>query len=249
MSRFTGKTAVITGGTSGIGLATAKAFLQEGARVLVTGRDEKGLEAARLELGKDAIVLRSDSGKLSDLGPLAEAVKSQLGGLDVLFINAGIAKFAPAEASSEELWDETFAINTKGAFFTVQKLTPLLRPGGAVVLNTSVVSVKGFQDSAIYAASKAALRSLARTLAAELIGKGIRVNAVSPGPIATPIYGKLGLTKEQAEGFAVQMAASNPMKRFGTAEEVARAVLFLASPEASYTIGVDLAVDGGLASL
>jgi len=250
MGRFSGKTAVITGGTSGIGLQTAKAFVQEGARIVLTGRDEKGLQAARLELGPDVLAIRSDAGKPADLDGLAEAVRSHLGGtLDVLFFNAGIAKFAPAEATSEALWDETFDINTKGAFFTTQKLLPFLKPGSSVVFNTSVVGHKGFPGTAAYSASKAALRSLVRTLAAELVDKGIRVNGVSPGPIETPILKKSGLTQEQADGFAAQLKATNPMKRLGQPDEVARAVLFLASSEASYTTGVDFPVDGGVASL
>ena len=250
MGRFSGKTVVITGGTSGIGLQTAKAFVQEGARIVVTGRDEKALQAARLELGPGVLAIRSDAGKPADLEGLAAAVRSHLGGaLDVLFFNAGIAKFAPAEGTTEALWDETFDINTKGAFFTTQKLLPFLKAGSSVVFNTSVVDVKGFPGAAAYGASKAALRSLVRTLAAELVDKGIRVNAVSPGPIETPILKKAGLNQEQADAFAAQLKAANPMKRFGQPDEVARAVLFLASSEASYTTGVDFPVDGGVASL
>ena len=250
MGRFKGKTAVITGGTSGIGLQTAKAFLDEGARIVITGRDEKALQAARLELGPAALALRSDAGKPADLDGLADAVRSHLGGrVDALFFNAGIAKFAPAEATTEALWDETLDINVKGAFFTTQKLLPFLQSGSAIVFNTSVVDVKGFPGAAAYAASKAALRSLVRTLAAELVGRGIRVNAVSPGPIVTPILKKSGLGAEELGGFTAQMTASNPMKRFGTPEEIARAVLFLASSESSYTTGVELPIDGGLSSL
>jgi NAD(P)-dependent dehydrogenase (short-subunit alcohol dehydrogenase family) len=249
MGRYTGKTALITGGTSGIGLAAAKAFLGEGARVVVTGRDQKALQAARHELGAGALVLRSDTSKLSDIEALAAEVKERLGGIEVLFVNAGIARFAPLEASTEAFWDETFAINVKGAYFTVQRLSPLLKAGGAIVLNTSVVDEKGFPGASVYSASKAALRSLARTLATEFLARGIRVNAVSPGPIATPILAKGGMVKEQVDAFTAQMREGNPMKRLGTSDEVARAVLFLASTEASFTTGAELVVDGGLTQL
>jgi NAD(P)-dependent dehydrogenase (short-subunit alcohol dehydrogenase family) len=220
MGRYAGKTALITGGTSGIGLAAAKAFLGEGARVAITGRDEKGLQAARHELGAGALVLRSDTSKLGDIEALAAEVKERLGGIDVLFVNAGIARFAPLEASTEAFWDETFAVDEKG-----------------------------FPGASVYSASKAALRSLARTLATEFLARGIRVNAVSPGPIATPILAKGGMVKEQVDAFTAQLRAGNPMKRLGTSDEVARAVLFLASTEASFTTGAELVVDGGLTQL
>jgi NAD(P)-dependent dehydrogenase (short-subunit alcohol dehydrogenase family) len=249
MKRFDGKVAVITGGTTGIGLETAKLFLHEGAKVVVTGRSEPAIDAARKELGGGALVLRSDTASLGDLDALASNVRSQHGGLDVLFVNAGIAKFAPLEQSSVELFDETFGINVRGAFFAVQKLAPLIRQGGSVILNTSVVDVKGMAATSIYSASKAALRSLARTLSAELLPRGIRVNAVSPGPITTPIYGKLGFDAATLSGFEAQMVAMNPMKRFGRPEEVARAVLFFASSESSYVTGAELAVDGGFTNL
>jgi NAD(P)-dependent dehydrogenase (short-subunit alcohol dehydrogenase family) len=248
-SRFDGKVAVITGGTSGIGLAAAKALVAEGAKVVVTGRDPKGVEAARRELGPAGAALRSDASKLQDLDALAAEVKARHGGLDVLFVNAGIARFVPAEAVTEELWDETVGTNLKGAFFTVQKLLPLLRKGGSIVLNTSVVNQKGFPFTSTYSATKAGLRSLARTLAAELVERGIRVNAVSPGPIETPILGKGGMPADQQKEFGARVRDANPMKRFGTPDEVARAALFLASQEASYVTGAELTVDGGFAQL
>jgi NAD(P)-dependent dehydrogenase (short-subunit alcohol dehydrogenase family) len=248
MSRFSNQSALITGGASGIGLATARLLLQEGGRVAVTGRDPKSLEAARLELGPKALVLQSDTSDLAAIGQLAQDVEAKLGQLDLVFLNAGIAKFAPAEAVTEAFWDQIVDINVKGAFFAAQRFARLVKQGGSIILNTSVVNVKGIPASTVYAASKAALRSLARTLSADLLGQGIRVNAVSPGPITTPIYGKLGFPAEVAEAWAASMQAANPMKRFGTADEVARAVLYLAV-DATYTTGAELPVDGGLSQL
>src|SRR5258706_6698511 len=249
MARFQDKTVLITGGSSGIGLATAQQFLAEGARVAITGRNAQTIEEAKRLLGEKVLALVSDTAKLSDVEALVAKVKAVFGGLDVLFVNAGVAKFAPVDASSPELYDEVFDINVRGAYFVVQKALPLLRSGGAIVFNTSVVDQKGFAATSVYAASKAALRSLVRTFAAELIGRGIRVNAVAPGPIVTPIFGKTGLTKEEMDDFGARMLEQNPMKRFGAPEEVAKAVLFLASDDASYTIGAELSVDGGVANL
>ncbi len=215
----------------------------------MTGRNEKTLEAARKELPSDVLVVKSDAGSLADAEALAKTVSQALGGLDVAFLNAGIAPFAPVEGVTEESWDEVFGINVKGPFFLVQRLLPLLAPGASVVFNTSVVDVKGFPTTSTYSASKAALRSLVRTLAAEFVAKGIRVNAVAPGPITTPIYAKLGFDAPTQAGFEKAMAEMNPMKRFGLPEEVARAALFLASEDSSYITGADLAVDGGLTQL
>lgn len=248
MGRYAGKTAVVTGGTSGIGLATAKLLLDEGARVLVTGRTDKTLDAARVELGDRAIVVKSDTASLADIEKLGGKVKEALGEVDVLFVNAGIAKFAPFEAVTEAFYDEILAINTKGAFFVVQRLAPLLRSGSSVVLNTSIVDELGFPSTSVYAASKAALRSLARTLATELLPRGIRVNAVSPGPITTPILEKSGLPQEALAAFQVQLRETNPMKRLGHADEVARAVAFLGF-DATYTTGAELPIDGGYSQL
>jgi len=248
MRDYQGKTALITGGTSGIGLATAKMLVAGGARVAVTGRDPRVIEAARHALGEGALVLASDTSKLADVDALAATVKSRFGGLDLLFVNAGIGRFSPLEAVTEAHWDETFAVNTKGAFFTVQRVAPLLRSGGAVVLTTSIADETGMPSASVYAASKAALRSLARTLAAELLPRGVRVNAISPGPIDTPILGKTGLPQEAITAFLTQVTEANPMKRVGTPDEVARAVLFLAF-EATYTTGAELLVDGGVTQL
>jgi NAD(P)-dependent dehydrogenase (short-subunit alcohol dehydrogenase family) len=247
--KYEGKTAVITGASTGIGLAAAQQFVREGGTAIITARSQAALDAAVKELGPKAIALQSDAAKLEDIDALASLAKSKFpNGVDFLFVNAGIAKFLPLEAVTPEFWDEQHDINVRGAYFTVQRFAPLLRSGAGVVLNTSVVDEKGMPGTSAYAASKAALRSLARTLASELVGKGIRVNAVSPGPISTPIYDKLGLPADARAGFEAQMREGNPMKRFGQSEEVARAALFLAF-DASYTTGAELPVDGGLTQL
>ncbi len=244
MGIYEGKTVVITGGTSGIGLATAKLLLGGGAQVLVTGRTDKTLDAAREELGVGAIVLKSDASSLSDIDALASAVKEAFGTLDVLFVNAGLARFAPLEQTSEAVYDEMLDLNAKGPYFTVQKLAPLMPSGGAIVLNTSSADEKGIPGISAYGAAKAALRSMARTFAAELLPRGIRVNAVSPGPIETPIMGKSGMPKEMTDQFGAQVLEMVPMKRWGQPEEVARAVAFLAF-DATFTTGAELPVDGG----
>lgn len=248
MKRFEGKTALVTGGTTGIGFATAKLLQAEGGKVAVTGRNPDSLAAARKELGAGIKVIASDAGSLSDIERLAKEVEDHLGQVDLLFVNAGIARFVPFEGVTEAMFDETVNVNLKGAYFTIQKLAPLIRRGGSIVLNTTAAGQKGMATTSFYAMSKAGLRSLARTLSTELLPKGVRVNAVSPGPITTPIFDKLGLTEEQKAGAWQQFTDSNPMKRFGQAEEVARAVLFLAT-DATYTTGAELAVDGGVTQL
>lgn len=248
MKLYDGKTVVITGGTSGIGLATARLFVEEGARVIVTGRTPQTIEAARAELGENALVLHSDAASLQDIDALATRVKETFGQLDVLFVNAGLGRFVPFEQMTEAIYDEMFTLNAKGPYFTVQKLAPLMSEGGAVVLTTTVGNEKGIPMISAYSAGKAALRSFARSLAAELLPRGIRVNAVSPGPIHTPIIDKVGLPKEMAAQFETQMREGNPMKRLGQAEEVAKAVAFLAF-EATFTTGEELHVDGGMSQL
>jgi NAD(P)-dependent dehydrogenase (short-subunit alcohol dehydrogenase family) len=215
----------------------------EGARVLITGRKQAALDAARDQLGDNASALRSDASSLPDIDALADRVKAEFGTVDALFANAGVNGFAPFEATSEELLDELLTINTKGPYFTVQKLVPLLAEGSGVVFTTSVVNVLGLSELSAYAASKAALRSMTRSLARELLPKKIRVNAVSPGPIDTGILEKT-MPPEAVEQTKAQMAADIPMLRVGTPDEIAKAVAFLAF-DATFTTGAELAVDGG----
>ena len=240
------KVAVITGGTTGIGFATAKRFIDEGAHVVFTGRTQSTLDAAQAELGERALGVRGDVAKLADLDRLYATVKQRFGRVDTLFANAGVARFAPAEQVDEAFFDQHFDINVKGLFFTVAKALPLMSKGGTIVLNSSVAGSSGMPGTTVYAATKAAVRSLARTFSSELGPKGIRVNAVSPGPIETPIFGKLGLTKEAVEGFAETITKRTALARFGRPEEIANTVLFLASDESSYVVGAEFVVDGGV---
>jgi len=243
MSKYAGKRVVITGGSSGFGLATAQLLVAEGAHVLITGRNQATLDAARDRLGEKAIAVRSDAASLPDIEVLADRVKAEFGTVDALFANAGVNGFAPFEATGEALFDELLAINAKGPYFTVQKLAPLLAEGSGVVLTTSVANVLGLPMLSAYAAGKAAVRSMTRSLARELLTRRIRVNAVSPGPIDSGILEK-SMPREAAEQTKAQMAADNPMLRMGDPTEVARAVMFLAF-DATYTTGAELAVDGG----
>jgi NAD(P)-dependent dehydrogenase (short-subunit alcohol dehydrogenase family) len=247
--RFEGKTVVITGGNSGIGLATARLFHEEGARVAISGRDEKTLDEAVKTIGNGTLAVKADVSKLADIDRFITQVVAKFGKIDALFANAGVAKFAPIADTNEQLFDENFDINVKGMYFTLQKAIPHLNDKAGIVLNSSVANSKGTPGASVYAATKAAVRSLARTFAAELVERGIRVNVVSPGPITTPIFGRTGLAQAQVDEFANFIKSSNPMKRFGNPEEVGHAVLFLASPEASYITGVDLNVDGGAGQL
>jgi len=245
MDRFKGKTAVITGGTAGIGLATAKLFINEGARVIVTGRTAATIKTAQAELGDKAIVVRSDATSLPDMDALAAKVKETFGKLDVLFVNAGYGHFVPFEQVTEEVYDDMLNLNAKGPYFIAQKLAPLMPEGSSVVFTTSIANVKALGPLSAYGAAKAALRSITRSLASELSARGIRVNAVSPGPIgATAILQKVGMPKEAADQVYTQMAQSVPMKRLGQPEEIAKAVAFLAI-DATYTTGAELPVDGG----
>src|SRR5215470_2116034 len=246
MKRLEGKVAVITGGNSGIGLATAKRLLEEGAKVAISGRNQKTLEEATRTLGKDVLVVKADTAQLSETERLLNAVNDRFGKIDVLFINAGVAKFAPLTDTPEALFDEQFDINIRGAYFTIQKAVPYLNDGASIILNTSVAGSTGFPNTSAYSATKAALRSLARTAAAEFAGRSIRVNAVAPGPIVTPIFGRTGLPQEAIDDFAKEIIQKVPLKRFGQPEEIAGVVAFLASADASYVTGVELNVDGGL---
>lgn len=249
MGQLNGKIALITGGSSGIGLATARRFLQEGAEVIVTGRDPATLAAADAALEGRATVIRSDAADPAAIDTLLADVKARFGRIDVLFLNAGVAFFAPLEAQTREGFQHMLDINVLGPYFTVQKALPLLAQGASVVFNTSVVNQKGMPNASAYAATKAALRVITRGLAAELAGRGIRVNAVSPGPVATPIFAKTGMPSEQLDAFGEQIQAQVPLGRFGTPAELANAALFLASDQASFVTGAELQVDGGLAQV
>jgi len=245
MKRLEGKVAVVTGGNSGIGLATAKRLQEEGARVAISGRSKKTLDEAVKTIGNGVLAVQSDVATLTDIDKLFAEVSKKLGKIDVLFVNAGVAKFAPLAETPEALYDEMFDINIKGAYFTIQKALPFLNDGASIILNTSVADSTGTIGASAYSGTKAALRSLARTAAAELVGRGIRVNTVAPGPIETPIFGRTGLPQEAVDEFAKGVKERVPMKRFGKPEEVAGTVAFLASQDASYITGVEINVDGG----
>ena len=247
--RLEGKVAVVTGGSSGIGLATAKRFQEEGAKVAISGRNKQTLDEATRTIGNGVLAIRADVSNLADLDRLYKEVSQKLGRIDVLFVNAGIAKNVPLAETSESTFDEQFDTNIKGAYFTIQKALPLLNDGASIILNTSVVDNRGTLGTSAYAATKAALRSVARTAAAELTGRGIRVNTVAPGPIVTKIWDEMGLAKEAVDEWTKQVATRVPMKRFGQPEEVASTVAFLASQDASYITGVEINVDGGLGQI
>ena len=249
MNRLQGKLAVVTGGNSGIGLASAVRLHAEGARVVISGRDLKTLDAASSTIGTGTLAVQADVSRTADIERLYATVAAKLGKIDVLFANAGIAKFAPYGTGDETLFDEQFAINVKGAYFTLQKAIPHLNDGASIILTTSAVASKGMDNVGIYAATKAAVRSFARTAARELAARRIRVNAVAPGPVATPIFGRSGLGEEQIRAFTAGIAERVPLQRIGKPEEIAAAVAFLASDDASYITGVELNVDGGIVNL
>jgi NAD(P)-dependent dehydrogenase (short-subunit alcohol dehydrogenase family) len=239
-----GKIAVVTGGNSGIGYATAKELVAQGARVVITGRNKETLASAAAEL--NAIGIVSDQSNLKAIDALVAQVKEEFGAIDILFVNAGIAAFHPIEQVTEEHFDGILNINFKGAFFTLQKFIPILKEGASVTFLSSLNATTGMANSSVYAASKAALNSLVRAASIELSNRQIRVNSVSPGPINTPIFGKLGLDEESINGLAQAMQNAIPLKRFGTVEQVAKIVAFLSSEDAAYTTGSDYPIDGGL---
>jgi NAD(P)-dependent dehydrogenase (short-subunit alcohol dehydrogenase family) len=248
-NKLEGQIAVITGGNSGIGLATAKRFVSEGSYVFITGRRQKELDVAVSEIGKNVVGIQGDVSNLEDLDRLYNTVKDQKGHLDILFANAGIAQFAPLGEISEEHFDNIFRINVKGVLFTVQKALSLFHDGGSIILNASIGSSKGVGESSVYSATKAAVRSFARTWTVDLRHRKIRVNAISPGPIDTPIFSNLLQNEEQSEQFKKNIMNTVPMGRMGNPDEIAKVVSFLASDESSYITGIELFVDGGLAQI
>jgi NAD(P)-dependent dehydrogenase (short-subunit alcohol dehydrogenase family) len=247
--RFKDKVAVVTGGNSGIGLATAKAFVKEGAKVAITGRSDETLKAAQKELGADVLVIKANMSRVSEIESAMGRVRESFGRIDVLFVNAGIGKFVPFEEVTEQLFDETMATNLKGLFFTVQKAVPLLSKGAAVVLNASINAHMGMPGSSVYGASKAAVVNLAKTLSADLLAREVRVNVVSPGPITTPFLDRMGLPEKETRQIKEHITTQVPLKRFGRPEEVASAVLYLAAPESAFVVGTELVIDGGMIQL
>lgn len=245
MGRLQGKIALVTGGTTGIGLATARIFHAEGAQVFVTGRNEKNITEAKTILPREVTVIRSDAGNLADIEHLLGEMKKTAGKIDVLFLNAGIAVMKPFEETNEEEYDRMLDVNLKGPFFMIQKALPLLGAGASVILTSSIAGHKGNAMMAAYSASKAGVKSLGGTLGAYLAERRIRVNTISPGAVMTPIFDKVGLSKEAMEGFAQKVSQTVPLHRFGNPEEIAQAALFLASDESSYLTAADMVVDGG----
>lgn len=249
MNRLEGKTALITGGNSGIGRAIAQEFANQGAQITIFGRNQQTLEETRAALGTGTLAVQGDVTNLGDLDNLYEKTSAQFGKIDVLVVNAGIAKVSPLDQTTEAFFDQTNDINFKGAFFTVQKALPYLNDGASIILVSSIVNIKGFPGFSVYSATKAAVRSLSRSWASELSGRNIRVNTLSPGPIETPIFDKMGLPQETLDEFATGMIQQVPLGRFGKPEEMAKAALFLASDDSSYIQGAELSADGGVAQV
>jgi NAD(P)-dependent dehydrogenase (short-subunit alcohol dehydrogenase family) len=249
MKRFEGKTVLITGGNSGIGLAAAQAFAAEGARVVITGRDAAATEKARATIGDNALGIVNDASDPAAAKALAQEIANAGVTLDAVFINAGMAEFAPFDQAPESLWDRTFNTNVKGPYFALQALLPRINAGASIVLNGSINARIGMPNASIYAASKAALISLAKNLSAELLPRGIRVNVVSPGPVTTPLYGKLGLDAETLKATAAHIQSQIPLGRFGAPEEIAATVLHLSAPESAFIVGTEIIADGGMSQL
>lgn len=249
MSKFKDKVVVISGGNSGIGLETVKGFLREGAKVVFSGRRQEALDLVSKELSGEFKAVLADQSKPADNQKLINEAVQEYGKIDVLFANAGVAFFAPADQIDEDHFDTQFNINIKGPMFLTKHAIPNLNDGASIIFNTSIVHQKGFEGAAVYSATKGALRSYNKVLTTELAPRNIRVNSVAPGPIGTPIYGKMGMPEEAVEQMGESFAASVPLKRFGEPKEIAEAVLFLASDEASYVNGVELSIDGGLSQI
>ncbi|WP_337176613.1 glucose 1-dehydrogenase [Paludisphaera sp.] len=249
MGKLDGKVAVVTGGNGGIGLATARRFAAEGAKVVITGRRQAELDKAVAEIGHGAIGVQGDVSRLADLDRLYATVKEAHGRVDVLFANAGGARFAPLGEITEEHFDQEFGVNVKGLLFTVQKALPLLTDGGSIILNASIVSIKGMPAFSVYSATKAAVRSFARTWTVDLKDRKIRVNALSPGPIDTPGVDGLAGSEEEARRFKEGMASQIPLGRIGDPDEIAKVAVFLASDDSSFVTGIELFVDGGMAQI
>ena len=252
--RLAGKVALITGGNSGIGLATAEEFLKAGASVVITGRDPTTLQSAASQLRELAaadqlVAVRADVTIAGHLDHVMDEIRGQFGRLDVLFVNAGIAEFVPFAEAAEQHFDRIFDTNVKGAYFTIQKALPLLAPGASIILNSSIAGMLGTPGTSVYAATKAAVRSFARTLSADLVDRGIRVNVISPGPVTTPIIERLGLSPEARQQFDARVQQNMPLKRFGDPHEIAHAAVFLASDESTFFVGAELVADGGLSQL
>jgi NAD(P)-dependent dehydrogenase (short-subunit alcohol dehydrogenase family) len=246
MKRFEGKVAMVTGGNSGIGLAAAKAFAREGAQVAVTGRDEGTLKNAEKEIGSGALAIHADAARIADLDAAMAKVRDQFKRIDALFVNAGIGKFVPIAEVTEAMFDEIVTINLKGAFFTVQKALPLMARGSAVVLNASINAHIGLPGTTVYGATKAAVVNMAKTMSADLAERGIRVNAVSPGPVETPIFGRAGISSEQSRQTKEWLQNQTLVKRMAEPEEIAEAVLYLSSDVSSFVVGTELVIDGGM---
>ena len=249
LGKLEAKVALISGGNSGIGLATAKRFVNEGAYVFITGRRKEELNAAVKEIGKNVTAVQGDVSNLADLDRLFAQIKKEKGKLDIVFANAGVAKYAPLGTITEDFFDSIFDINVKGVLFTVQKSLPLLRDSGSIILNASIVASKGLSSNSVYSATKAAVRSFARTWTTDLKDRRIRVNAISPGPIDTPGLSELLASSETGEQRKKMISTTVPLGRFGRPEEIAKAVVFLASDDASYITGIELFVDGGFAQV
>jgi NAD(P)-dependent dehydrogenase (short-subunit alcohol dehydrogenase family) len=249
MKKLEGKVAVITGGNSGIGLATAQRFVSDGAYVFINGRRQSELNAAVMQIGKNVSGVQGDVSNLADLDRLYGTVKEQKGSIDILFANAGVGELVPLGAITEAHFDKTFGINVKGLLFTVQKALPLLQEGGSIILNASIAASKGIEASSVYNATKAAIRSFARTWTVELKHRKIRVNAISPGMIDTPGLNDLAQSQEQPEQFKTSFVSTVPLGRMGSPDEVAKVASFLASDDSSYVTGIELFVDGGVAQI